>query len=67
MSILNVMASVSDHRATGASMSPIYYSDDEDLEHQDNLVSGCDPDGRTPVSFSAGRWVRFLMERTTAG
>lgn len=68
MSILDVtvMASISDQRATGDSMYPTYYSEDEDLEHQDHLVSGCDPDGRTPVSFPAGCCVRLLMERIAA-
>jgi hypothetical protein len=55
------MPSVSSHPAPGfwAFMSPTYYPDDGDLEHQDNLVRGRDQpeDGRTPVSFSAGRWV----------
>lgn len=60
MSVLNLMASVSSHRAPGDSMSPTYYSDDEDLEHQDHLVRGYDLDGRTPVSFSAWRWVTIL-------
>ena len=53
------MASLTSHRPTGDSC---YDDDDEDLEHQVYSVGGCDLDGRTPVSFSTGRWVRLIME-----
>ena len=66
--LLNVLSWLlaSSHRATGFwadSMSPTNYSDNEDLEDQSDLARDCDQDGRTPVSYSAGRWVAASHRR----